>query len=305
MFWKRKKKLVTHSGSFHADDLFACASLSLYMEKNNIPYKIIRSRDESVIADADYVFDVGGVYDSSKNRFDHHQQGGAGKRENDIPYAAFGLVWKEFGLELCNGNQEVFSDIERRLVQPIDAIDNGISISEPAECGIYDYGLYGFISAFQNTWKEAFDDKKQKDNFLFLVDFFKKTISREIEQSSHRSELVDMAEQCYQESESKNLVVIPYHVSVSILIQVFDKYKEVEYVVCRSNTNWKVMALRKTPCSFENRKNLPQAWAGKRSDELAQITDVDDAVFCHNALFMAVAKSREGAMKLAEIALKN
>jgi uncharacterized UPF0160 family protein len=39
------------------------------------------------------------------------------------------------------------------------------------------------------------------------------------------------------------------------------------------------------------------------NEELAQVTGVADAVFCHNKLFMAVAKSKEGAIKLAELAL--
>jgi uncharacterized UPF0160 family protein len=32
---------------------------------------------------------------------------------------------------------------------------------------------------------------------------------------------------------------------------------------------------------------------------------VNDAMFCHNGLFIAGAKSFEGAMKMAEIALNN
>lgn len=303
MFWKRKKTVVTHCGSFHADDVFACATLSLYFKKNNIKYSVTRTRDESLINNADYVFDVGGVHDPSKNRFDHHQPGGAGKRENGIPYAAFGLVWKEFGPLLCNNNKEILQDIDRRLVQPIDAIDNGISISEPSDCGLFDYGIHGIISAYQNTWKEGLDDKKQLQSFLNLVDFFEGIIKREIERSSHRLEIIQLIEDAYQNSENKEIVEIPYHVGVGSLVQVLDKYKEVMYVVCRSNKNWKALAMRKSPCTFENRKSLPTAWAGKRGKELQDITGVSDAVFCHNALWMAVAKSRLGAWQLAELAL--
>jgi len=36
---------------------------------------------------------------------------------------------------------------------------------------------------------------------------------------------------------------------------------------------------------------------------LAKVTGVPDATFCHNGRFLAVAKSKEGALKLAEIAL--
>ncbi|MCD5390182.1 MAG: MYG1 family protein [Candidatus Pacebacteria bacterium] len=303
MFFKRKKKVVTHCGSFHADDIFACATLSLYFKKNNMKYTVTRTRDEQLIKAADYVFDVGGIYEPELERFDHHQSGGAGKRKNEIPYAAFGLVWKKYGPLLCNGNDEIVADIDRRLVQPIDAIDNGISISEPVDCGLYDYGIHGIVSSYQNTWKEAKDTKKQLKSFLKLVDFFAGIISREIEQSSNRTEMISIIEKCYQDSENKEIIEIPYHVGVGPLVQVLDKYKEVRYIICRSNDKWKVLAMRKSACSFENRKSLPSSWSGKRGKDLQNITGVSDAVFCHNALFMAVAQSKLGAWKLAELAL--
>ena len=56
---------------------------------------------------------------------------------------------------------------------------------------------------------------------------------------------------------------------------------------------------------FEDRMKLPAAWAGLRDEELAKVTGVPDAVFCHRALFLAVAKSKEGALALAKLALSN
>lgn len=303
MFFKRKKKVLTHSGSFHADDIFACATLSLYFKKNNMKYSLTRTRDESLIKEADYVFDVGGIYDPEKERFDHHQIGGAGERENGIPYAAFGLVWKKYGPLLCEGNMDIVSDIDRRLAQPIDAIDNGVNISEPSLCGLYDYGIYGIISAYQNTWKERNKTNAQLKSFTKLVSFFESVIEREIERSLHRMELLTIIEDCYQKSEQKEIIEIPYHVGVGSMVQALQKYKDVLYVVARSNNNWKVMAMRKDPCSFENRKSLPKSWAGKRDKELQEITGVSDAIFCHNAIWLVVAKSRLGACQLAELAL--
>jgi uncharacterized UPF0160 family protein len=87
----KKVKIVTHSSEFHADDVLAVAVVCLYLDKKGANYEIIRSREKDLINKGDYVLDVGGVYDISKNRFDHHQIGGAGVRENGIPYAAFGL----------------------------------------------------------------------------------------------------------------------------------------------------------------------------------------------------------------------
>lgn len=300
----KKKKIITHNGSFHADDIFACGTIALYLDRQNLPYTFVRTREEKEITKGDFVVDVGGIDDPVRNFFDHHQQGGAGKRENGIPYASFGLVWKKFGPLLCE-NAEITEDIDRRIVQPIDAIDNGISISEPSEAGICDYGIHGIIGAYQNTWKEAGNTKQQYKNFVRLVNFFKDILNREIERSFHRIEMVSVIQEVYDNTLNKEILVIPHHVTVGALIQVLDKHKEVLFVVCKSNNNWKVLAMRKEPCSFENRKSLPESWAAKRGEELAEITGVPDAVFCHNARFLAVAESKEGAQKLAEIALKN
>ncbi|HMA77996.1 MAG TPA: MYG1 family protein, partial [Candidatus Paceibacterota bacterium] len=86
--------IITHSGSFHPDDVFAVAALRLAHKEQDV--NVIRTRDESVIAVGEWVVDVGGVHDPAAQRFDHHQPG-APVRENGIPYAAFGLVWQHIG----------------------------------------------------------------------------------------------------------------------------------------------------------------------------------------------------------------
>jgi uncharacterized UPF0160 family protein len=51
------------------------------------------------------------------------------------------------------------------------------------------------------------------------------------------------------------------------------------------------------------RKNFPAAWAGLRDEELAKVSGVADAQFCHRALFTIAAKSKEGAIKMTQLAL--
>src|SRR3989338_5197622 len=95
------KTIITHDGKFHADDVFAVATLLLILRRESPSVSIVRSRDSALVARADFVIDVGGQYNEEKNRFDHHQIGGAGERKNGIPFAAFGLVWKKFGEALA------------------------------------------------------------------------------------------------------------------------------------------------------------------------------------------------------------
>ena len=74
---------LTHSGKFHADDVFASALL-------RICYPGIEIRRTFEIPEGfdGLIFDIGG------GRFDHHQTG-APVRPNGVPYAAFGLLWRE------------------------------------------------------------------------------------------------------------------------------------------------------------------------------------------------------------------
>ena len=63
----------THSGSFQADEALGCALLRMTEAYAESP--ITRSRDPAVLATKDIVIDVGGVYDPSVRRYDHHQRG--------------------------------------------------------------------------------------------------------------------------------------------------------------------------------------------------------------------------------------
>jgi uncharacterized UPF0160 family protein len=55
--------------------------------------------------------------------------------------------------------------------------------------------------------------------------------------------------------------------------------------------------------SFENRRDLPAMWAGLDGDDLVAATGVEEALFCHAKRFLAVARSRAGIKRLAELAL--
>jgi uncharacterized UPF0160 family protein len=58
-----------------------------------------------------------------------------------------------------------------------------------------------------------------------------------------------------------------------------------------------------SPETFEARADLPAAWAGLRDADLAAVTGVPDAGFCHNGRFIAAVKSYEGARVMARQAL--
>lgn len=293
------KKLVTHSGSFHSDDIFATAALSIVLEKRGEQFEVIRTRDEEIIKTADYVYDVGGVYDETTNRFDHHQIGGAGKDENGIEYSSFGLVWKKFGPDIC-GNEKIANSVRHRLVAPIDGPDNGMDIYKPVFQNISPYTIQSYFFSVQPAWNE--DDSNIDKIFLECVKFAKTILEREIVLARGLFEAEEKVLAIHKNTEDKRILVLDSHYPFD---SIMHKIPESLFIIYpRSDTTWGIRAIRQSPDSFENRKNLPASWAGQREEELQKVTGVSDAVFCHRALFLAVAKSKEGAIKLAQIAVE-
>ncbi len=77
-------KIITHSGNFHPDEVLGISALRiLFAKEGEKNIEIVRTRDLKMIegkSAEDIVLDVGFKYLPEENRFDHHQEGGAGKR---------------------------------------------------------------------------------------------------------------------------------------------------------------------------------------------------------------------------------
>ncbi|MCE9549378.1 MYG1 family protein [Candidatus Nomurabacteria bacterium] len=294
------KKLITHDGSFHTDDIFACATLMLMLEAKGEQYELIRTREEKILETGDYVFDVGGVYDEKSNRFDHHQIGGAGKHTNGIEYASFGLVWKKFGLGLC-GDQKAFDLIEKNLVSPIDAADNAISLVD-FKSEIKPYFIHNAFYAFYPTWRN-FSNDNLLIGFKECVEIAKNILSKEIIQAKDAIEAQNTVMEIYQNTQDKRIIVLdkkyPYE-------ETLRKFPEPLFVIYpKAGGGWSAKAERVDLSSFKNKKDFPALWAGLRDEDLINVSGVPDAVFCHRTRFLAVAQSKEGAIKLAQIAIES
>lgn len=292
---ENSKKIVTHSGNFHADEVFACAALArLFRGK----VEIVRGRDPKLREQGDIVVDVGGEYSEDKNRFDHHQEGGAGVRENGIPYASFGLVWKRYG-EALAGSPHAAHAIDERLVQPIDAGDNGVeTYTKHGE--VSPYLVSDAIASFRGVWDET---RTADEGFSEALAVAGKILGREIVFARAEEEGTARVEEAYARAEDKRIIILDDHYP---WYRALSGHPEPLYVVKPDRDNggkWKIEAVRDDTHSFKNRKDLPLAWAGKKDEELARISGVSDAIFCHNKRFVAVAGSKDGAIALARLAM--
>ncbi|MFZ2038553.1 MAG: MYG1 family protein [Minisyncoccia bacterium] len=300
MFNFKKLKIVTHSGAFHADESFAIATISLLTGRKT---KIIRTREEKYFSQADFVLDVGGRYDPTKKMFDHHQSGFAETHLDGTPCSSFGLVWREYGEKIC-GSKEVADLVDEKLVKYIDALDNGVSFCEvKGNNSIYD--IPRMIEDISPTWLERENKDFDTDKaFLKAVEIAQFVLGRCIKRTQDFLKGKVAVIQAYKKTEDKRMVVLdreyPYK-------NVFLDYPEPLFVVLPrlADNTWCVSTIRKGLNTFANRLDLPVEWAGKTGDDLAKVTGVADAIFCHRGRFLIVAKTKESAIKLAYLALNN
>jgi uncharacterized UPF0160 family protein len=298
-------KIVTHDAKFHADDVFGVATLFLLLGKGNV--EVIRTRDEALIQSADYVLDVGRISDPEKKRFDHHQIGGAGKRENGIQYASFGLIWKAYG-EKITGSREVAAKVDSSLVQLVDAGDNGQDVVTPNFPNVFPYTINGVVDLFRPTWKE---EENWDKTFFEAVDLAVWVITRQVKITQDALEGEKFVINAYQNSPNKQLIVLDesHDFGREIVMNTLVNFPEPIYAVLyraeRTGTSWQVLAIRKDPATFMSRKSLPSSWCGKDGAQLEEATGVKGSQFCHRSGFMCLASTKEGALELAQKALKN
>jgi uncharacterized UPF0160 family protein len=295
MIFQKKKTIVTHSSHFHPDDVCAVAVIHMILGGK---YRLIRTRNMEIAQKADFLLDFGGEHDPMRQRFDHHQQGGAGVRENGAPYASFGLVWKEYGERLC-GSLSIAQSIDENIVAPLDASDNGIDFPENKD-GVAPYLFGDFLHSLNPVWSE--DENSRDERFKVAVTYAVTMISRAIDREKKNEKGREFTEAIYQSSPDKKIIILetgyPWR-------KVLLSHPEPLFVIY-PNTQDKTWSAKAVPLGegFKNRISFPASWAGKRDSDLAKVSGVSDATFCHNALFLAVAKSREGAIALAKKALQ-
>jgi len=285
------KIIVTHNGNFHADDVFSIAALKSVFSN----FKLVRTRDLELIHQADIVIDVGGEYNSDTGRFDHHQRGGAGARENGIPYSSFGLVWKKYGVEICGGNEEIAQSVDEKLVSTIDAVDCGYV--EGVAQGV---SLSQTISMFNPTWQE---DSHFDTCFDEAVSFASRILARFIASASGGINAKDIVAKAIENAEDPRVIVLEKYTPWKTTVHKLTT--QALYMVYPSESGqWRIQTVPVEPGSFEDRKPLPAPWAGLSGEELQKVTGISDAMFCHNGLFIAGAESFESTMKMASIALE-
>lgn len=296
--------LVTHSGGFHADELLSTVILSrLYPDA-----EIVRSRAPEWITAAPerIIYDVGGAYDASAQIFDHHQRG-APLRDDGQPYSSFGLVWKHYGRDYLTASgvpaehvAAIHQSFDQKFVLPVDLMDNGAL--SPATAGpLADLTLPSLLE----TLKPVFDDKAPgADNrgFHAALSIARAVVEAAIRQRAAKLRAEAMVLDAIAATGAGHVLELPIGMPFRPAI-IKAGADHLLFVVHPRDKDWCITGIRKVEDSFEQRADLPAAWAGLSNGDLEAVCGVKGASFCHNGRFIAAATSREAILAMAEIAV--
>ncbi len=290
--------VATHSGSFHADDVLAAAALRL--AKPSVT--ILRSRDMEQLNAADILFDVGRVFNPATCRFDHHQLEYTEARENGIPYSSFGLVWRELGEKLC-GSAAAANRVDIALVQGVDAIDCGVTISKEATL-VKLMSISAVLGSFNQGWQDLASAEAINNAFEQAVGVAKAILENAIREANGFENAKIVVEQG-ELLEEGQLLVLKNGVPWKETVLEASTYDKLLYVIFPdAQAKWHLSCVPAKAGSFSNRKSLPVAWAGLDGEELDKVTGITGCVFCHRARFVGGHTTKEGAMEMARLALR-
>jgi uncharacterized UPF0160 family protein len=319
---ERPTLIATHNGTFHADDVFGVGVLMGAFPR----HELLRTRQQAAIDAADFAVDVGGEWVPERGRFDHHQRGFDGARpaqtvngleQPGVGYASAGLVWSTHGAAYARAlaqtrgfalNEDAIASIvhsiDHSLVQYLDMVDTGQGEVAP---GIF--GLSSLIAQLNTNWLEErgldvqAKAQLQDARFVEAVAITRKFLDQAIVKKIGQILAVDTVRQAPRLLNGRVLHLREGGMPWTRV--VVDEMPDVRLVIYPDSdgSQFQVKTVPVEVGSFDSRMDLPAAWAGLRDEEMAAVTGVGDSVFCHLNLFIAGARSFDGAVRLAELAL--
>jgi uncharacterized UPF0160 family protein len=317
-------RAITHSGDFHPDDVMSGALL-----REVFPgITITRTRDPQVLAaalaDDTFVFDVGGEHRVTGRNFDHHQREGApAPRENGVGFSSFGLLWyssygmffcdkliQSFGLEGAVSVSRLHELIDIELVQGIDILDAG-QIKDPnfrplvgeVAVEMATFGLALFRLAPQPLLFGEPDYNGAYEEAVAMAQKFLRRFAEACLAKLYGRKLI-----CEGRLVEERIVVV--HKTIPDWSDVVSvEFPETLYYLDPDTSDptgqaYMVWQVPTAPRAFSGRKPLPEAWAGKRGDELKAVTGITGANFCHGARFVCGGETLAAAVAMAWKAIR-
>lgn len=285
---KTPRSFGTHDGSFHADEVTACALLLNFdlIDQD----KIVRTRNMQQLAKCEYVCDVGGVYDAEEKLFDHHQldyQGGMSSAGMILLYL------KESGI-IHEREYQYFCEA---LINGVDEHDNGRDPLIPGLC-TYSHIIALFVPFLPDTNAE-----KQDKAFFQALEFARGHLKRMHERFQYMQQCRNTVEKAMQEGR-ECLFFDHYTPWLELFFELGGEDHPALFIIMPSGEHWK---LRGVPPSLRQKMKvrvpLPEEWAGLLEDDLKKVSGIPGAIFCHKGRFISVWKTKDDAIKALEYVL--
>lgn len=290
-----KANFITHSGTFHADEVMA----SVILLNKFGSMRIYRTNKVNNINA--FIYDVG------FGKYDHHGIDFDKTRDNGIKYASCGLIWHEFGKDIIKslGISDIdsfFESVDKNLIMDIDRDDNGQTLKNEPELKVQ--GIPNLIGNFNPAWDE---NGKENKNFLKAIDFANTIFNNMINKMVAKEKARKIVEEKIEESTGGILILDNYMPWKDIVLTSNNpKAKDILYAVFPSKRGgYNVVATPVSSGSFDVKKTFPEKWAGKENEELQKISGIDTITFCHKNLFICSCKTYEDAIKVAKLSLKS
>lgn len=279
----------THDGSFHADEVTACAFLLLYdlIDKD----KIHRTREPSVLTKCEYVCDVGGTYCTKTKRFDHHQKDYQGL------LSSAGMILRYLKQVKVMDNS-TFHYFNRCLVKGVDAIDNG-RVNLPLGTASYSSVIACFGPTKYSESSEAFDK-----GFVKALDFALGHLKRLLKKHDYIRECRSSVKEVMK--QGKDVLVFSEAMPwMESFFALGGKSHPAKFVIMPAGEHWKLRGIPPTSeKKMKVRQDLPASWAGLSDKELCKASGVSGGIFCHKGRFISVWKTKEQAEKALEVVMQ-
>lgn len=297
--------LVTHSGGFHADELLSSVVLTRLFPQAELR----RSRDRPWLTPAadKIIYDVGGDYDADRQIFDHHQRPGP-LREGGQPFSSFGLIWAHYGRGYLaamdvpeHDIEEIHTAFDTKFVLPIDLLDNGAM--DPSVAGPLSILT---LPALLGSLKPVFDDPSptaDDDAFFAALPIARSFVEASIRNLAAKARSQSIVLAAIAKAGASPILELPMGMPYRSALEKAEA-DHMLFVVNPRGDDWSLNGIKLASDTFDQRADLPAAWAGLTDAALEEASGVKGAKFCHNARFIAVASSREAILQMADLAVK-
>jgi uncharacterized UPF0160 family protein len=203
-----------------------------------------------------------------------------------VPYAAFGLLWDDFGeLILEKNDAKLFDEV---FVQPIDLTDNTGDKNMLSQC----------ISDFNPVWNEHIESNAA---FEEAVIFAKEILEKRFRVIKANREAYNRVRAMMPDDKSRIFIMkeaMPWKEAI--------RGTDIMYVIFPSiRGGYMVQAVPDDEDKNKLKKPFPENWRGKNAEELSNITGIETFNFCHISGFLCSTGTLEDATKVAKKSLNN